>query len=94
MPLMARSCRCPCKVAPPRFEPDADGPGEALITEQRVPVSTTFLVEHPWITTAMLVGMIVLGPVVAYWLVTRPWLAAGLGLANILPVAALTPRPD
>jgi hypothetical protein len=53
----------------------------------------TLLVEHRWITTVTLVGMIVLGPVAAYWLITRPRLAGCLGLASILPVAALTLVP-
>jgi hypothetical protein len=56
-------------------------------------VITTFLVEHPWITTVTLVGMIVLGPLAAYWLIARPRLAGWLGLASILPVAALTLVP-
>ena len=54
---------------------------------------TNFLVEHPWITTVTLGGMVTLGPAAAYWLVARPRLSGWLGLASILAVAALTLVP-
>ena len=54
---------------------------------------TTFLVEHRWITTVTVVGMVLLGPVVACWLTARPRLATWLGLASFLPIAALTLAP-
>ncbi|WP_370324920.1 VanZ family protein [Euzebya sp.] len=54
---------------------------------------TTFLVEHPWLTTAALGALIVIGPLVGYALVGRPRLAVWLGLASTLPVLALTLVP-
>ncbi|CAN5560893.1 hypothetical protein BH10ACT10_BH10ACT10_17360 [soil metagenome] len=54
---------------------------------------TTFLVEHRWITTVTLVAIVALGPGVGYWLVDRPRAARALGVASLLPVAALTLAP-
>ena len=54
---------------------------------------TTVLVEHPWLTTVALVAAVVVGPVVGYRLIDRPHLATWLGLASLLPVAALTLSP-
>lgn len=54
---------------------------------------TTFLVEHPWVTTAGLVLMVALGPGVGYWLTARPRLARAAALASLVPVAALTLVP-
>lgn len=54
---------------------------------------TTFLVEHAWITTVAFVTTLAIGPVIGYWLVVRPRLATWLGLASLLPVAALTLIP-
>lgn len=54
---------------------------------------TTFLVEHPWLTTVALVLLLTAGPALAWWLAERPRLATGLGLLSLLPVAALTLVP-
>ncbi len=54
---------------------------------------TTFLVEHPWITTVGFVASVVLGPALGYWLVGRPQLAGRLGMAALVPVAVLTLVP-
>lgn len=51
---------------------------------------TTFLVEHPWITTVAFVTAVAVGPVVGHLLVLRRRLATWLGLVSLLPVAALT----
>lgn len=51
---------------------------------------TTFLVEHAWITTAALIAVVTIGPVAGFWLVNRRRLAMRLGLASLLPIAALT----
>jgi len=56
-------------------------------------VITTFLVEHPWVTTVAFVTTLAIGPVVGYRLVVRPRLATWLGLASLLPVVALTLVP-
>lgn len=56
-------------------------------------VITTFLVEHPWITTAALVAAVVLGPFIGYRLIARRRLAMRLGWASMLPIAALTLVP-
>jgi len=56
-------------------------------------VITTFLVEHPWITTATFVSLVTIGPVVGYWLIDRPLLAKVLALASTLPIAVLTLVP-
>lgn len=57
------------------------------------PVITTFLVEHPWITTVGFVALVVLGPVAGHWLVGRPQLSTWLGVAALVPVAVLTLAP-
>ena len=62
-------------------------------TAYRAPVITTFLVEHPWVTTVAFVALVVLGPVAGWWLVERPRLARVLGGLSLLPVAALTLVP-
>lgn len=54
---------------------------------------TTFLVVHPWITTAVLVGCVVVGPIVGYLLVERRKVALWCGVASLAPVAALTLFP-
>ena len=54
---------------------------------------TTFLVEHPWITTVAFLAIVAVGPIAGYWLVVRRRLAMWLGLATLLPVAALTLNP-
>jgi hypothetical protein len=56
-------------------------------------VVTTFLVEHPWITTVAFVTTVAIGPVAGYWLAVRPRLAKRLGLVSLLPVVALTLVP-
>lgn len=54
---------------------------------------TTILVAHTWITTVSFSAMVVIGPVAGYWLVDRPHLASWLGLASVVPIAALTLIP-
>lgn len=54
---------------------------------------TTILVEHRWITTVALVGLVLLGPVAAHLLAPRPRLAGWLGALSLVPVAALTLVP-
>lgn len=54
---------------------------------------TTFLVEHPWLTTVGFIGVIVLGPLLGYWLVDRPRLTKWLALASLVPTALLTLAP-
>ena len=54
---------------------------------------TTFLVEHPWITTVGLAACMVLGPALGYWLVDRPQLTRSLAMAAVIPVAVLTLAP-
>lgn len=54
---------------------------------------TTILVEHPWLSPVALLLLVVVGPLVGWWLASRPrlaWAATGLAL---LPVAALTLVP-
>ena len=55
---------------------------------------TTFLIEHRWITTVAFWLVVVAGPVRGAWLVARPRLAKGLGLASLLPALALTLVPS
>lgn len=55
---------------------------------------TTFLVEHRWITTVAFWLLVVAGPVLGAWLVSRPRLATGLGLASLVPTLALTLVPS
>jgi glycopeptide antibiotics resistance protein len=56
-------------------------------------VITTFLVEHPWITTVALIAVLVIGLVASFWLVERPRFATWLGLVSLFPIAALTLVP-
>jgi hypothetical protein len=56
-------------------------------------VITTFLVEHPWITTIAFVTTVAIGPVAGYWLVVRPRLGKWAGLVSLLPLVALTLVP-
>lgn len=55
---------------------------------------TTFLIEHRWITTVAFWLVVVVGPLLGAWLVPRPRLAKGLGLASLLPALALTLVPS
>jgi len=41
-------------------------------------VLSTTLVEHPWLTTAALLALVVLGPLAGAWLVPRPRVASSL----------------
>ncbi|WNB86705.1 VanZ family protein [Cellulomonas sp. ATA003] len=54
---------------------------------------STVLVEHPWATTAALVLLLVVGPVVGRSLVARPHAAWVLAGVSLLPVVALTVVP-
>ena len=54
---------------------------------------TTFLVEHRWVTTMALVACLAAGAPLGYALADRRRWAFGLGLASLLPVAALTLLP-
>lgn len=54
---------------------------------------TTFLVEHPWLTTVAFVALVLVGPVLGHWLTGRPRVALALGLVSLLPVAVLTLVP-
>lgn len=54
---------------------------------------TTFLVEHPWLTTAALLLAVTVGPLLGSWLIGRPGLALWLGVLSLLPVVALTLVP-
>jgi glycopeptide antibiotics resistance protein len=56
-------------------------------------VITTYLVEHPWITTVALVAVLLVGPLAGFWLIDRPRVANWLGMASLLPIAALTLVP-
>ncbi|MGH1562125.1 VanZ family protein [Mumia sp. DW29H23] len=54
---------------------------------------STFLVAHPWLSPTALVLLALLGPLVGWWLASRPraaWVLTGVAL---LPVAALTLVP-
>lgn len=55
---------------------------------------TTYLVEYPWITTVALVAALAVGPIAGFWLMDRPHLASRLGVASLLPIAALTLVPS
>lgn len=62
-------------------------------TSYRVPVLSTILAEHPWLTTVTLAVLVVVGPLLGAWLVgRRRSTAVLLGLA-LLVVAALTLVP-
>ena len=54
---------------------------------------STYLVEHPWLTTVALLLMVTVGPLLGYWLVGHPRLALWLGFLSLLPVLALTLVP-
>lgn len=54
---------------------------------------TDFLVEHAWLSPTVLALLVVFGPFVGWWLVTRPRLAWTLVGLSLLPVAALTLVP-
>ncbi|MCI2237794.1 VanZ family protein [Paenibacillus sp. TRM 82003] len=54
---------------------------------------STFLITHRWITPALLLVYIVIGPVIGAWLVRRPRLAWALTALSLLPLAALTLVP-
>ena len=54
---------------------------------------TTLLVEHPWLTTTGLVGLVVLGPVLGAVLVGRRRTTTALLVLAVLAVAALTLTP-
>lgn len=54
---------------------------------------STFLVEHPWLLMTALALLVGLGPVVGWWLTTRPVLAGALSAVALLPVAFLTLVP-
>lgn len=54
---------------------------------------STFLVEHPWITTVALAASVMLGPIAGYWLVGRPRHNKWLAIAALAPVALLTLAP-
>lgn len=54
---------------------------------------STFLVEHPWITTVALAALVLLGPIAGYWLVGRPRHNRWLAIASLAPVAVLTLSP-
>ncbi|WP_129337127.1 VanZ family protein [Cellulomonas endophytica] len=53
----------------------------------------TVLAQHPWTTTAALVGLVVLGPAVGAWLVGRPRVSRVLLAPAVLLVALLTLVP-
>jgi len=56
-------------------------------------VISTFLVEHPSLTTTALVGFVVVGPFVGAWLAGRPrfaWTLVGLATAAVM-VSTLAP---
>ncbi|WP_248579358.1 VanZ family protein [Nocardioides sp. InS609-2] len=54
---------------------------------------TDLLLEHPWASPTALAVLVVLGPVVGWWLVARPRLAWWLTGVALLPVALLTLVP-
>lgn len=56
-------------------------------------VITDVLLEHPWLSPAALALMVVLGPFVGRWLVTRPHVAWALTALSLAPVALLTLVP-
>lgn len=53
----------------------------------------TILVEYPWLTTAALLGLLVLGPVAGAWLARRPQTTRALLGLSIMTVALLTLVP-
>jgi hypothetical protein len=56
-------------------------------------VISTYLVEHPWLTTVALVAVLAVGPIAGFWLIDRPHFASHLGVASLLRIAALTLMP-
>nr|WP_240897422.1 VanZ family protein [Kineococcus vitellinus] len=54
---------------------------------------STFLITHRWITPALLLVHVVIGPVIGAWLVSRPRLAWASTALSLLPLAALTLVP-
>lgn len=56
-------------------------------------VITDFLLEHAWLSPTALGLLVVVGPVVGGWLVSRPRLAWILMGASLIPVLALTLVP-
>ncbi|WP_199424752.1 VanZ family protein [Actinotalea solisilvae] len=54
---------------------------------------STALVERPWLTTAALLALVVLGPVVGAWLAPRPRVTRLLLALALVAVAALTLVP-
>lgn len=58
-----------------------------------IPVITNLLLERPWLPPTALAVLVVVGPFVGAWLVTRPWLTGLLTGLSLLTVAALTLVP-
>jgi hypothetical protein len=56
-------------------------------------VITTFLIAHTWLTTAALVGLVVVGTPLAAWLATRPRAAYALAAVAAVPIPVLTMWP-
>lgn len=54
---------------------------------------TNVLLEHPWLSPTALGLLVVLGPIVGRWLVSRPRLAWWLTGLSLLPVAFMTLVP-
>lgn len=54
---------------------------------------TNVLLEHRWLSPTALALLVVLGPVVGSWLVTRPRVAWALTALSLVPVALLTLVP-
>lgn len=54
---------------------------------------TNFLMEHPWMSPTAVVLLVVLGPILGRWLVSRSRLAWWLLGASLLPVAVTTLVP-
>ena len=55
---------------------------------------TDFLLGHHWLTPAILIGLVVFGPLAGRWLFGHPRLARGLLAAALVPVAVLTLVPQ
>ncbi|TDE14283.1 VanZ family protein [Jiangella asiatica] len=54
---------------------------------------STILVEHPWLTTVALTGLIIVGPLVGAWLVPRSRVTLALLGVSMVPVLLLTLVP-
>ena len=54
---------------------------------------TNVLVEHRWLAPTALALLLVLGPLVAAWLLPRPRIAGALTALSLLPVLLLTLVP-